>query len=113
MLDFLLPMGFKHSPEASVLLRWKNELTGSGKSRPPSEENLAFQPGEGVRLVLNTTQDRELALDVTLYYCQTQAEHLCLIHTERVNLPLKISPGKPTAVHLGYNIATVETPRRR
>jgi sugar lactone lactonase YvrE len=49
-------------------------------------------------------QDTQLALDLSVYYCETKDQRLCRILTKRLKLPVQLSESAPESTHITYNI---------
>jgi len=92
-LDIELPEGYKLNPEAPVMLR----VVQNGSSTAHT-----FEPGQVPRLTLDINANQELTFDLTLYYCETEEERLCLIHSTRLGLPFEIAEGGPAVVRTPY-----------
>jgi hypothetical protein len=46
-----------------------------------------------------------LTFDLTLYYCETEAERLCLIHDARFVLPCLTAEAGPKVVRVPYRVS--------
>lgn len=99
VFDLQLPEGYKLNPDAPASLR----LSESGES-----QQKTFQPGEPIRLRLDVTQDRDLRVEIIVFYCQAGDARLCLIDDQRLSLPLKMSFQGPRSVHIPYRIEAPE-----
>jgi hypothetical protein len=53
---------------------------------------------------INVPDDRDVALDLTVYYCREGEEGLCLIDDERLIIPFKVRAGAPSEVRIGYAV---------
>jgi hypothetical protein len=94
-LDIELPKGYKLNPEAPIMLR----VTQHGL---PTAHT--FDPGEVPMLSLEVDSDQELIFDLTLYYCETEEERLCLIHSTRLVLPFETAEAGPPVVRVPYQV---------
>lgn len=88
-LDIQLPEGYKLNPGAPVLVRNLQE---------DISDALSFSAEETVTFSFEAEADFELPLDLTVYYCQTGDERLCLLHDQRLLLPVQVSSGSPHQV---------------
>lgn len=102
-LNLILPEGYKLNPSAPS---WVIE-----KTDPPNrlEDNSITITENGiVTLETSAYEDRDLPLEMTLYYCQTDQEQLCLIHDERLILPVNVVPGEADIVNLTYQVNPID-----
>lgn len=102
-LNVVLPEGYKLNPGAPS---WVAE-----KTDPPNrlEDNSITITENGlVTLETSALEDRDLPLELTLYYCQTDQEQLCMIHDERLILPVNVVPGETDIVELTYQVNPVD-----
>lgn len=98
--DFGLPPGYKFNAEAPLLVRViQNGVSGVH----------TFEPGQISAISLDITADQELIFDLTLYYCETVEERLCLIHDARLVLPCLAAETGPSSLRLPYQIARQTT----
>lgn len=86
-----LPEGYKLNPEAPQML----SVHGAAQY---------FAAGEPLRFTLNTAKDDEVALNLTLYYCQSGDERLCFIHDTGLILPLVVKSGEENKVQARYTV---------
>lgn len=95
-LDIELPEGYKLNPEAPVMLRV--EQNGN-------ETLHTFEPDQVPMLTLEINHDQALTFDLTLYYCETEEERLCLIHSARFVLPFETAETGPPMVRVPYRVS--------
>jgi hypothetical protein len=95
-LDIELPEGYKLNPEAPVML---------GVSQNGLSTAHTFEPGEVPMVALEINSDQEATFDLTLYYCETEEERLCLIHNTRFVLPLETGEAGPPVVRVPYRVS--------
>lgn len=91
--DIAAPPGHKLNPSAPITLR---EVKG--------ETLHVFDPGEIPALVIAANTDREVLVDLTLYYCEAEDERLCMIHDARLLIPLKIAEDSSPEIPIHYEI---------
>ena len=89
--DVELPPGYKLNPEAPVTL---HEVGSAGFHR--------VEAGAAPALTVDVEADRDLVLDLTLYYCQAEDERLCMIHDARLILPLVVAADGPSEARVEY-----------
>lgn len=91
--DVDLPPGYKLNEEAPLLLR------------PEQDGDVyRFAADEAPTLRLDVESDRDLDLNLTLYYCQTADERLCMIHNEHLVLPIEVAEDGPSSVGIPYTV---------
>jgi hypothetical protein len=90
-LDLALPVGYKRNPEAPVLLR----VAG---------ETHAFAAGETPAFRVDVDNAQELAVDLTVYYCEAGDARLCLIHDRRLVVPVQIAGAAEGQISLAYAV---------
>ncbi len=90
-----LPAGYKLNPEAPLTLR----VGQNGSSTIHT-----FDPGEVPTVTLAINSDQDLTFDLTLYYCETEEERLCLIHDARFVLPCRTAKAGPPIVRVPYQV---------
>jgi DNA-binding beta-propeller fold protein YncE len=95
-LDIELPVSYKLNSEAPLLLRVHQNGASTGYS---------FEPGEVPCVTPAINSDQELTFDLTLYYCETGEERLCLIHDARFVLPCLTAEAGPAVVRVPYRVA--------
>jgi len=66
----------------------------------PSDCTYTFSEDHYVTFEIEIDEDTELALDLSVYYCETRDQRLCRIHNRRLILPIsaKESAGKSTQI---------------
>ncbi|MBU1864848.1 MAG: redoxin domain-containing protein [Actinobacteria bacterium] len=106
VVDVTLPSGYKTNELAPFAMDWIVEggiaNPGAGATREilaptfPVEASATFTAGSG-----------SLTADLTIYYCSTDAESLCLIEQVRVTVPIEVGDGAGTVV-FSHRIATPE-----
>ncbi len=89
-LDLQLPAGCHLNPEAPLSLALEGEA--------PQH----FAPGQPLEISLEMSADRDLVFDIVVYYCQ--ADELCLVHTSRASLLLRLEDGGLSALSLPYPV---------
>jgi hypothetical protein len=93
--DIELPGGYKLNPETPLILR----VSQNGVSNTHT-----FEAGQTPTVTLPVNSDQDLTFDLTLYYCETEAERLCLIHDARFVLPCRPAEAGPPFVRVPYRI---------
>jgi DNA-binding beta-propeller fold protein YncE len=88
---FQLPQGYHLNEEAPISLVSE---TGS----------YTFTPGEPVDLPIRVEKDREIPVDLTLYYCENQDARLCMIHDERLILPVRVASSAPSQAEIQLEV---------
>jgi hypothetical protein len=88
-----LPEGYKLNPDAPQLLQVRANGIGTSYTFPATEPPY---------FKVKVAKDEDLNLNLTLYYCQTGDERLCLIHDTRLILPLILEEGAATSVQAEY-----------
>ena len=94
-LELQLPAGYKRNPDTVTLLR----VSEDGQIR-----ELSFAPDEAITFQAAPGARYELALDLTVYYCQTSGPGLCLVHEGSLAVPLEPIPGGPQQATIPYGI---------
>jgi hypothetical protein len=95
-LDIILPDDYKLNEEAPQLVSY----TYQGQRVEQS-----FEPTETPNFALKLETDQTLPLDLTLYYCQTEDQRLCLIHKTSLSLPLLVSDNGSHQVQATYRVS--------
>ena len=106
VLDVRLPPGYKRNPDmpASVIL---------GDEGQP--EALLFAADEEIAWQMDLGENRNLTVALTLYYCKSadgngsseadaQAGLLCLIHDQKMVLPLRMVAGGPGEARISVRV---------
>ncbi len=94
--DIELPDSYKFNAEAPLLLQ---------VTQPGLSHRYTFEPGQVPRVTLEIQADQELIIDLTLYYCETEQERLCLIHDTRLVLPCFTAETGPSTLHVPYQVS--------
>ena len=94
-LDIMLPKGYKLNAEAPQLLQLAMNDTSAA---------YTFSTTETPKFMVNVQTDTDLHLNLTLYYCETDDQRLCMIHNTDLLLPLTVTERGKTSVHVGYKI---------
>lgn len=94
-LDVRLPSGYKRSTDAPAVI----QLVGEG------HEPIFFAAGEPLQLDVQVDGDTQITLALSIYYCQEQAAHLCMIHRNLVTIPLLARAGGWRKIFVPYPIA--------
>jgi hypothetical protein len=92
-LNIDLPQGYKLNAEAPQLLQL--QINGATTSH-------TFKATETPHFKVNVDRDSDLNLNLTLYYCETEDQRLCMIHNARLILPLVIKEGGTMNVQASY-----------
>ena len=90
-LTISLSEGYKLNPDAPQMIQW-------------GETMLTFGPAEPPHFNVTVEQETEIDVMVTLYYCQTNDQRLCLIHTRRLRLPLTVAADGQEQVDIRYEV---------
>jgi hypothetical protein len=98
-LNVELPPGYKFNPEAPLIVRLPDEADGAVHT---------FEAGTLPALALEIDSDRDLALDLTVYYCEAADARLCLIDTAQLVLPVLVAAGGRTEATVAYAIEAGE-----
>jgi hypothetical protein len=61
-------------------------------------------PRSPPRFTLTVTEDADLDLNLTLYYCETEDQRLCMIHNAQMTLPLKMHQGSRSEVQIEVQV---------
>ena len=94
-LKVVLPDSYKLNDEAPHLLRYAR--SGANIEQP-------FKAEHPPKIALTLDSDRELSLDLTLYYCETMDQQLCMIHDVQLTLPLTLSETAEINVQAVYEV---------
>lgn len=94
-LQIDLPPGYKLNPEAPQLLRVKANGTSTSHTFAAAET-------PSFKVAVDATTD--LDLNLTVYYCETGDQRLCLIHDARFLLPLAVEAGAGANAVIRYEI---------
>jgi hypothetical protein len=90
-----LAPGYKLNADAPQMVQYI--LDGNRASQTFSaEETPCFS--------LTVTEDADLDLALTLYYCETEDQRLCMIHNAQMTLPLKIHQGSRSEVQIEVQV---------
>jgi len=81
-LNITLPEGYKLNTEAPQMLQL---VTNS------SDAHYTFGAAEPPKFTINVMKDDDLDLELTLYYCQTADQRLCMIYNTQLILPLIVN----------------------
>ncbi len=95
-LDVRLPAGYKRSTDAPAVIQW---------SDGEDQKQLYFAAGEPIQWQVQTGADKELPVDVILYYCQEKEALLCMIHNRRLIIPLVVRSGGQSKVRVPFTVA--------
>lgn len=95
-LDITLPEGYKLNTKAPQLL----QLTTNGTSATHT-----FESTEMPKFIVDVETDTNLRLNLTLYYCQTGDQRLCMIHNAHLLVSLAVAEGGETSVNAAYEIS--------
>lgn len=96
-LELKLPAGYKLNADAPQTV----QVFGNSAART----EYTFKAAETPAFTTTVTTDCELEVELTLYYCQTADERLCMIHNVRLALPLAISNDGREQVQALYRVA--------
>ncbi len=100
LVEIEFPPGHKVNDLAPFSMRWRSEGVadfGAGAEVSlvapefPIEVPVTLAPGEGT-----------VVGDVTIYYCTTEAESLCLIDEVRFEIPVEVGPGGTDSVTVSH-----------
>ncbi len=94
-LNVVLPEGYKLNATAPQLLH----VTVNGDSF-----SHTFTAAERPAFTVTAVSAAAVSLGLTLYYCETGDQRLCLIHTAQLNLPLAVVEGADRAVEARYRL---------
>ena len=94
-LDVRLPKGYKRNPDTGALLR----IQTGGQTR-----ELSFAAGQDITFPVEPGSQAEVALGLTLFYCQDTDLGLCLVHDRELVLPLERTADGPDRVTIPYPI---------
>lgn len=94
--DIKLPAGYKLNPEAPLTLRVSQNGAGSTHT---------FESEQTPTVALAVNSDQDLTFDLTLYYCETEAERLCLIHDALFVLPCRLAEAGSSVVRIPYRVS--------
>lgn len=93
VLDVRLPEGYERSPDSPAVVRL-------GDGSPV----YSFAPGEAIAWMVDVRESRSLPVEVTLYYCQAHDARLCLIHDQKLVIPLEVSQDGPPEARIAYTV---------
>jgi len=80
-LEVRLPEGYHFNPEVPVQLR-----VGEG----PDAQRYTFAEGDEIGFPVEVSANREIPVDLAVYYCREENAALCLIHNRALALPVRI-----------------------
>jgi hypothetical protein len=93
--EISLPDGYKLNADAPQTLQYiENGI----------HQTLTFEQTL-LTIPLQVETDQDIQVDLTLYYCQTDDQRLCLIHNDRFVLSLHVAAGGPDRVQIPYNVS--------
>ena len=104
ILDLQLPAGYKLNPEAPITVRQPID---------ENEEIYTFTSNEPVMVSFVADGDFELPLEVTVYYCESEDERLCLISDQHLVLPVEVNKMAPAQAVLQLAVATLDEEIRK
>jgi hypothetical protein len=93
-LEIGLPDGCKLNPDALSTL----QVSGVA-------EAYAFASNEPLTWRQPMEEDRDLVLELTVYYCEAVDARLCRVHRGRLSVPLRVMTDGPNAVTIPYSLA--------
>jgi hypothetical protein len=88
--------GYKLNPDAPQML----QLQGNSVNT-----THIFQANEPPHFKVDIEKDDDLNLNLTIYYCQSSDERLCLIHDARLKLPLIVKEEAKTSAQVRYRVS--------
>ena len=95
-LKIVLPENYKLNNEAVNRLWYADN--GQRIEQP-------FTANDTPKITLNLDSDRELSVELTLYYCQTKDQRLCMIHNVKLLIPLTVSEAGKNKVQVEYAVS--------
>lgn len=98
-MKILIPEGYKLNEVAQSRIIVKANDTDAEQDRI-----LEIPPEGYVTLEDEVYGDRELGLELILYYCQIEDQRLCMIYDETLTLPLKVVDGAPDAARIDHEV---------
>lgn len=96
-LDVQLPKGYHRNPEMPAQL-----TVGQGANAT----TYTFNEKEDIVFSVEAQSEREVPLALTLYYCKSGNEGLCLIHNKALMLQVRVDPTASDHVSIQYPVAT-------
>jgi DNA-binding beta-propeller fold protein YncE len=95
VLEVRLPSGYQRNPDAPVQL---------AVGEQDDQKIFSYEQRDEIQWEMRIDTDREVTLDLSIYYCQEKEAALCLIHNRKLVLPVRVAPGKPAQVRIPYSI---------
>lgn len=92
-LDIQLPAGYKLNPDAETRLKLENRA-----------EPFYFKANQPVSFDLQIEQDCEVTLDLSVIFCVSGDQNLCLIDNHKLVLPLVVQMNAPNKIKISYPI---------
>jgi hypothetical protein len=99
ILDVVLPDGYKINDLAPFSMTW--ETTGSIVI---DADRSIVEPAFPLELA-SQFADGTIAGDLTIYYCETEAQQLCLIELVRLEASIDVVSGGPSSIEFTHRIA--------
>jgi hypothetical protein len=94
-LDVHLPEGYHRNVEMPAQLIVGEEADAV---------SYTFGEGEEIIFPVEAQTEREVPLDLTLYYCKGGNDALCLIHSRSLKLPLRVDKAAGDHVTVPYTV---------
>jgi hypothetical protein len=108
-IDVLTPEGYKFNDLAPTSVAWSVEGT---VVEIPDEANVTI-PGPTFPMQFEVSFSEgsgAVIADLNLYYCEAEAESLCLFDQIRLHLPLVVGAGNGSVAGLTYEIPKPDLP---
>jgi hypothetical protein len=96
-LDLHLPEGYHRNAEMPSQL-----IVGEG----PDTATYTYMEEEDIVFPVEAQSERDIPLDLTLYYCKGGNDALCLIHSRSLKLPIRVDKDAEDHVTVPYTVVS-------
>ncbi|MFA6505085.1 MAG: thioredoxin-like domain-containing protein [Treponemataceae bacterium] len=101
-LSIDLPPGYKPNPEAASSFSFRVEGTGADINGPA--EIIIAGPSFPITIPANFAVGKgKIVVEVSLVYCESVNETLCLLERRTVEIPFQVKKGSPTNLEVRYD----------
>jgi hypothetical protein len=108
-LDIRLPAGYKINDLAPFSMSWQDEhdLSGPIQLDPESAEQRIVQPELPLELPATfTAGETTLTAELVIYYCEAEAQSLCLIEQVQLVVPVTVTATGESRLAIRHDVPT-------
>lgn len=102
VLDVIIPDGYKVNPDAPSRFDWSVE--GDGLVLSPGASGSVLGPSFPLSIPVTFDGEATLVGDISVVYCDVEAERICLIEQVRVEVPIRTVDGAGGTVQIVHEI---------